>query len=351
MTIASLPGARPIDGHPGVWEVSDSPDARAVLAVGDWPIAAAVYDPRLLVVGSPPEAVAQLTRRPSTSTLKIARARTRGRSAAAALLNAVHAHAQAGGFVSVKLQDPPAEVVEVAIAAWFQELSPPIEPGPGPVVARGFVGYLSDAVAEAREAFASVPYYRQTTDVTCGPVALLMAGQGEATRAGELALWRRATNLPGCDPISLAAAVESEAHPEVHLSVDGPVLLEHSRDEHDRSLRVELQREAEARARSAGTEIRRELISIDDVLCRVSGGRVAVALIDELLLHDEACPHWIVVHAVVDGIAIVNDPWTDVEGGESWVDGVDLALTRDQLDAITWWGEPAYRGILLIDRA
>jgi hypothetical protein len=33
-----------------------------------------------------------------------------------------------------------------------------------------------------------------------------------------------------------------------------------------------------------------------------------------LLLHEEACPHWIVVHSVAGDLFVIHDPWTEVTG-------------------------------------
>jgi hypothetical protein len=41
-------------------------------------------------------------------------------------------------------------------------------------------------------------------------------------------------------------------------------------------------------------------------------------LVDELLVHGEACPHWILVHGMEGDFFIAHDPWTEHGQGETW---------------------------------
>ncbi len=45
--------------------------------------------------------------------------------------------------------------------------------------------------------------------------------------------------------------------------------------------------------------------------------------------------------AATPGLA--SDPWIDDHLGESWVDASALAIPRSALDAMAWYGDPAYR--------
>ncbi len=57
----------------------------------------------------------------------------------------------------------------------------------------------------------------------------------------------------------------------------------------------------------------------------LEAGRIVLLLVDEKLFHGETCPHWIVVHGIVDELFLIHDPWTEVMAGETWLDGYDLA--------------------------
>src|SRR5690606_16423644 len=81
------------------------------------------------------------------------------------------------------------------------------------------------------------PYYRQTTDFTCGPACLMMGlarfRQGyQANPVDEIRFWREATTvfmmsgIGGCEPFGLAvAAADAGLCPEIHVSHAGPLFL------------------------------------------------------------------------------------------------------------------------------
>ncbi|MEU5099217.1 peptidase C39 family protein [Streptomyces sp. NPDC020996] len=200
----------------------------------------------------------------------------------------------------------------------------------------------------------TVPYMRQTTDFTCGPVALQMGASAlgllaEPTREEELRLWRRATTADGCDPLGLAlAAADLGAAPEVLLSTERPVLLELCRTDEERDLRAFIQRGFRAEAAERGLDVRTEPFGLDTLRTALADGAVALVLIEEFGMHDESCPHWIVVHDVDGDVFHAHDPWTDAHLGETYLDAQDLPLPAATLDRLAWYGKPSYRGLVLL---
>ena len=67
-------------------------------------------------------------------------------------------------------------------------------------------------------------------------------------------------------------------------------------------------------------------------------------------MHGDACPHWILVHAMDGDTFIVHDPWTETGQGESWVDAYDVPYPADALDRIAWTGQPPVRAMLTFSR-
>lgn len=200
----------------------------------------------------------------------------------------------------------------------------------------------------------AVPYLRQTTDFTCGPAALLMALAalglaGPPDRAEELRLWRSATTVGGCDPLGLAvAAADLGARPQVTLSTDQPILLELCDTDEERELRGFLQGEFRARAAEQGLQVRTETFDLEELRAALDTGAVVLVLIEQAPMHAESCPHWIAVHSAVGDIFYANDPWTDADLGETFLDGVDLPLPAATLDRLAWYGTPAYRSMLVV---
>lgn len=216
----------------------------------------------------------------------------------------------------------------------------------------------------------TVPYYGQTTDVTCGAVTALMALEaggagtfgretGAENHAAEIAFWRTATNLPAVEPVALAVSTAQATRtlglpfgtPRVHLSVDGPVLLEWYRDQpHEITLRTQLQADSLRTATELGIEVRREWLGIEGIVEAISAGNDVFLLIDLDPLIQDPTPHWVLASEVVDGHVIIADPWVESEHGETWVDAHALPLLPESVDRVTRWGEPAYRGVVVVPR-
>lgn len=212
-----------------------------------------------------------------------------------------------------------------------------------------------------------VPYYGQTTDVTCGAVTSLMAmesvglgrfgADGTENQAHEIDLWRRATNLPACEPIGLAVttALEIEssalpyAAPRVILSSDDLVLLEEYQDQpHELRLRTQLQLDSLRQAESLGLPIERRWIEVSEIRDFVANGAVVFLLIALEPLIGDPAPHWVLAHEVIDDTLIIADPWVESEHGETWVDTHELPIPLAGIDLITRWGDPVYRGVVVL---
>ncbi len=243
---------------------------------------------------------------------------------------------------------------ERSLARGYRELTTPT--WAGPVTARpedtghGQVRWRDGGPRRA------VPYMRQTTDFTCGPVALQMGlcGLGLQDRPGreqEMRLWREATTVGGCEPLGLAlAAADRGAVPEVVLSTEEPILLELCRTDEERDLRAFIQAGFRAETAARGIDVETAAFDLDRLRGALDDGGVALVLIEQFGMHAESCPHWITVHGVSgDGdVFYVNDPWTDADLGETWVDALDLPLPAATLDRLAWYGTPSYRGMIVL---
>ncbi|WP_417563325.1 peptidase C39 family protein [Microbacterium sp.] len=208
-----------------------------------------------------------------------------------------------------------------------------------------------------------IPYYGQTTDVTCGAVTALgamhAAGHGAFTvdrddnHSIELGFWRLATNLPACEPIGLAVAARDElagdaATPRVIVSTERPVLLEEYADKPgELRLREDLQAEARRRADLLGVPVEYRWVDVDEIAALVRGGSSVGILIDLMPLINDPSPHWILAYDVIGDDVIVSDPWVDSDNAETWADTFALPLPPTTLDLIARWGDPVYRGVVV----
>lgn len=326
------------------------------------------YQPRLLVSD---RAVVLVTQRPATAQLKVvASAWVAG--AGAETVDGVVAFARGEGVArlvwEVPIPEPdgergagsvhPHELESLLEASGATQLRMSYASAPGSTGVRGWVHDFSDIGHE------QLPYYAQTTDFTCGAVTALLAVnqlddsaglQGQSTeldRANELAFWRRATNFPAVDPLGLIVELHEEVRGRVGLeawiSVDGPTLLEWVEPGFDRDTKVLLQEESARQALDAGLSVHREWRAIADIAGEIRAGAMVIMLIDERPMHDDPTPHWVLWHAVGDGLVLVQDPWINAEEGETWLDGHDLAITFDEFERMARWGDPAYRAFVVI---
>nr|WP_274636512.1 peptidase C39 family protein [Microbacterium bovistercoris] len=212
-----------------------------------------------------------------------------------------------------------------------------------------------------------IPYYGQTTEVTCGAVTALgamhAAGHGafaadrDDNHSIELGFWRLATNLPACEPIGLAVATREElgehaVSPRVIVSTDQPVLLEEFADRPgELRLREDLQAEARRRASLLGVPVEHRWIDVAEIAALVRDGSNVGILIDLAPLIDDPSPHWILGYDVIGDDLIVSDPWVDADNAETWADTFALPLPPATLDLVARWGHPAYRGIVVFPPA
>ena len=216
----------------------------------------------------------------------------------------------------------------------------------------------------------TAPYYGQTTDVTCGAVTALMmfegagaprfGADGDENQAREIAFWRSATNLPACEPVGLAVATAREiaatgaerSLPRVVLSAPDLVLLEwFERDPDELRLRTQLQRDGLRQAERLGVPVERRWMPAEEIRELVAGGDDVFLLITLDPLIGDPTPHWVLAHDVVGDAVIVSDPWVEAAHGETWADTSALPVPVAGIDRITRWGDPEYRGVVVVPRA
>lgn len=298
-----------------------------------------------------PVAAVLTSARPATAATKIVDLWWRDETAAEDLVAHVVAQARGRGEAAVKWQTPGGDgLPSFAAALGFVAMRRPWA-AVGTEHVDGYVLWL------APHSHSEPGYYAQTTLFTCGAVAALIAAEGAdaqgfsggaGDRDVEIGLWRRASNYPACEPVGLAVALRDhlDGEPvEVALDSDGPVLVE-GYTGFDRSFREELQKDSLRQAQERGIPVRRDRVDIAEIATRVAGGERALLLIDEAPMHGETGPHWIVAHAVVGDAVVVEDPWINVEAGETWVDTHELPVLPAALEELVRWGAAGYRGVI-----
>ncbi len=351
MTTAEIPvgkPARPALEAGGV--PLDEVAAEAGAALARWTASGGKQRRTLVTV---PDAAGLLVHRPGTASPTLNGAWARTPAALTELVAQAETAAWADGAVLVRAAADPGSALGDALAArGWQPLPEPAVPSPFPYDPAAVVG----GWVLGRDG-ASVPTaasMRQTTHYTCGPVATLtglaaLGLAGTPTRSQELGMWREATLGGACDPYGLALAAATRGAPaQVLISTAEPILTEHHTEDWARDTSAFLQREYADRAADAGATAEVRAVEVAELLDVVDAGRVALVLIDQSPMHDDADPHWVLAYGRLGDVLLVDDPWTDEHLGETWVDGAALAVPLPLMDALAGFGDPRYRAVVVL---
>lgn len=278
------------------------------------------------------------------------------------LVDAVEEYAFRTGSVAVKWEyDPNEPVSRLVESLGYEPLRTPLNAAV-PIVDASTLAPIRAVVPAGAVKWRTAPigirkvgYWRQTTGFTCGAASLMLLfdylGIGPApSREAEMQLWREATAGGGMVPWGLAAvAAQRGLRPTVVSTVESPDVVDTSKDVSVRELR----RFVSQRFRSVALELgAREVIanfSIDDVRDLVQQSKVAIVQIDVFNQRGVRLPHWVLVHGFHDGVFLVQDSSTDYNHGETWVDLHLHPVPVSTLGAQAWWGQQAYRVMLVFD--
>lgn len=319
-------------------------------ATASWLIAHRTYSPEVVTVsdGQGLAAALLITHRPYTAYRKIARMWARSDAALDTGVAALVTHAaEVGKVAALKWEDAEAEQLSHALRNGFRPMPLPTPSGLGTSQRAGYVRWLEDIPHR------DVPYYRQTTEYSCGPVALLMAQSAETnepiTRAQELQLWRRSSHQPGAGPIALGVYTDLNTfRPEVFISTEEVILGEHLLKDWELEVRELFDGADELMAGELGIPITYRFLPLDELAAEIDSGAQALLLVDEIYFHDDTGSHWILAHGHAAGTFLINDPWIDGDNGDSWVDANDLPIAAADLNNIVMWGDPAFRALVVL---
>ena len=206
----------------------------------------------------------------------------------------------------------------------------------------------------------SEPFYAQTTPFSCGGATVMLAAGrlGHAVpldRRQELLLWRQANTVHapngpgGCDPFGVACATARLGlHTRVLASADRAIMTERVLDAEKRALMVYVQAAFRAEAASLGVAIDQREWHLADLRTVLAVGGVAIVLIDLVLMHRTAMPHWVLVHGIDGDDVILDNTWVEPDTHETDCDAFSVPVPAAQLDRMGWYGAPPYRAAVLL---
>jgi ribosomal protein S18 acetylase RimI-like enzyme len=204
-----------------------------------------------------------------------------------------------------------------------------------------------------------VPWYRQTTEFTCGPASLMMAMSSLDVRRKpeqmeELAIWREATTIfmtsghGGCHPLGLALAAQRRGFAaEVTLSQREPLFIEGVRREKKKDIISKVDRQFLKEARAAGVTIRYCEVTQQQLEDWMQEGRAVLVLISTYRLDGKKTPHWVCLTGLDEHCLYVHDPDCE-EGRQVALDCQHLPISRQDFARMSAFGRGRLRTAIAI---
>jgi ribosomal-protein-alanine acetyltransferase len=210
--------------------------------------------------------------------------------------------------------------------------------------------------------WASVPYYPQTTDFTCGPAALMMGmasldPQRLMDATEELRIWREATTIymmaghGGCSPVGLAlAATRRGFHPEVFLSRTETPFIDSVRDEAKKTVIDLVHQDFLAQLEELATPIHYVDITQEDLQNALAQQSIPLVLISTYRFDQRKVPHWVVVTGMDERFIYIHDPFINEADYRFALDNQYLPISRRDFDKMAQFGQMRLRTAVIIHR-
>lgn len=227
----------------------------------------------------------------------------------------------------------------------------------------------SDAIRMEKRIFANKlkkgimgPYYRQTTDFTCGPAALMMAMKSlnpeyEMSRQEELQIWREATAIfmtsghGGCSPHGLSlSAWERGFKVDLYINDPGVPFLDGVRDPDKKAVIEIVHNDFLARIKKTDISIHVQDVSADDLQQIMSENKVLIALISTWRLNRNKAPHWVFIVHIDEHFIYINDPDTTEGEWQSDIDYIQVPIGIPEFIKMARFGQKKLRCLLTLTK-
>jgi ribosomal protein S18 acetylase RimI-like enzyme len=208
-----------------------------------------------------------------------------------------------------------------------------------------------------------IPWYRQTTDFTCGPASLIMAMASldedvVVNQELELDIWREATTIfmtsghGGCHPLGLALAADKRDFDAcVYISTNKPLFLEGVRSEHKKSVMMAVDRQFLEKAKQCNIELHYADLSQQQIQSWLSDGYAVIILISTYRMDGRKVPHWVTVTAMDESCLYVHD--SDPDNDNQDQDALDcqhIPIARDDFVKMSQFGTERLRTAIAIKK-
>lgn len=164
------------------------------------------------------------------------------------------------------------------------------------------------------------PWYKQTTDFTCGPSALMMAMEylnrsAEFDQVTEIDIWRHATTIfmtsghGGCHPLGLALAAHQRGFAaEVYSTQVNDLFVDGVRSEHKKSIMRIVEKGFIEQAREANIIVHESDITLAQIEKALGEGFAIICLISTYQFDGKKAPHWVAITHADERCLYLHDP-------------------------------------------
>jgi len=209
-------------------------------------------------------------------------------------------------------------------------------------------------------AIKAIPWYRQSTQFTCGPAALMMAMAGmnrslQPTQDLELDIWRESTTIfmtsghGGCHPVGLAlAAHERGFEAKVILNQKGPLFIDGVRSPHKKEIMAVVDQQYRKKAKEAGIPIMYSDSPLKQVEAALRAGQGAIILVSTYRTTGSKAPHWVAATAIDDQCLYVHDP--DPDDNQTAFDCQHIPIARADFEKMSVYGHSRLRTAVIVKK-
>ncbi len=202
------------------------------------------------------------------------------------------------------------------------------------------------------------PWYRQTTEFTCGPASLMMAMTQlrpamVMEQTLELAIWRRATTIfmtsghGGCHPLGLAlAALDHGFRSSVWLSPALPLFVESVRNANKKAIVRVVEENFEQEARTKGIDVVTTEWREQDIAAGLAQGAAVICLISTYAFDKRKAPHWVVITGMDHNCYYLHDP--DPEDEVELIEFQHMPVAREDFLRLASYGKRRVRAAVLL---
>lgn len=222
--------------------------------------------------------------------------------------------------------------------------------------------YEKSLIPHLKPVLAAVPYYRQTTDFTCGPASLMMGMKAldpdlKIDRRLELRIWRESTTIfmtsghGGCGPYGLAlSAFHRGFDVELFISDSGILFIDSVRDPEKKEVVRLVQKDQVEELRRLPVPVKYRRLSVAEIQKRFNLGQIPIVLISSYRIYHEKKPHWVVITGFDERFIYAHDAFVDFDEGKTAADSINMPILKKDFERMSRYGKASQKAVLFLKK-